>query len=334
MSSGSNERRPLFRRESENVGSGSERRALIRRESESIACLRQVRPLRVVLEESAAKALGGGLAGAAAMTVQVGALMWMRTTVTFQYRYGGSTREAFAALYKQGGIRRFYFGVVPALLQAPLSRFGDTAANVGAMSLLNSFESTAALPTGIKTLASASAATLWRVCLMPIDTLKNMLQVEGSLGLSKLQAKLRTGGVPVLFHGAGGLVVSAFFGHYFWYSTYNIVDASAPDPRSSQLQTFARNATVGFIASSVSDTAVNSLRVLKTFRQTSETPISYTASARAIVASDGLHGLFGRGLVTRLLSNGVQAALFSAIWKYLLAKQEERRASMSKPRGC
>ena len=34
-------------------------------------------------------------------------------------------------LYKDGGVRRFYRGVGPALLQGPLSRFGDTAANVG-----------------------------------------------------------------------------------------------------------------------------------------------------------------------------------------------------------
>ena len=56
--------------------------------------------------------------------------------------------DAFRALYKDGGavnqhptencslrvyigIPRFYRGLVPALLQGPLSRFGDTAANTG-----------------------------------------------------------------------------------------------------------------------------------------------------------------------------------------------------------
>ena len=43
-------------------------------------------PLATVLHEAAHKALGGGAAGAVAMTVNVACLMWMRTIVQFQYR--------------------------------------------------------------------------------------------------------------------------------------------------------------------------------------------------------------------------------------------------------
>ena len=58
----------------------------------------------------------------------------MRTTVNFQYRYGMSTIEALKHLYAEGGILRFYRGVGPALIQGPLSRFGDTASNAGRLS--------------------------------------------------------------------------------------------------------------------------------------------------------------------------------------------------------
>ena len=37
---------------------------------------------------------------------QVLTLMWLRTTMNYQYRYGHSTREAIAILYKEGGIPR------------------------------------------------------------------------------------------------------------------------------------------------------------------------------------------------------------------------------------
>lgn len=191
------------------VESGHERRALLRRESQQMSRLRRQPSMRDVVSDSLRRALGGGLAGAGAMLVQVSTLMWMRTTVMYQYRYGSSTSEALRALYKQGGVRRFYQGVVPALLQAPLSRFGDTATNTGAMALLNAHESTHALPTGAKTLVSASAATLWRIGLMPLDTLKTMMQVEGASGLGILREKLAVGGPRVLFHGASGLVTSA-----------------------------------------------------------------------------------------------------------------------------
>lgn len=49
-----------------------------------------------------------------------------------QYRYGTTTTEALRHLYREGGVVRFYRGLGPALLQGPLSRFGDTAANAGA----------------------------------------------------------------------------------------------------------------------------------------------------------------------------------------------------------
>ena len=79
-----------------------------------------------IIEKASKRALGSGGAGASAMVVQVCSLMWMRTIMNYQYRYGTSTAEAARLLYKQGGIRRFYRGVGPALLQGPLSRFSDT----------------------------------------------------------------------------------------------------------------------------------------------------------------------------------------------------------------
>ncbi len=39
-----------------------------------------------ILKKSGMRALGGGMAGAAAMGINVGALMWLRTTVNYQYR--------------------------------------------------------------------------------------------------------------------------------------------------------------------------------------------------------------------------------------------------------
>lgn len=64
--------------------------------------------LGATLKKAAARSLGGGLPGAAAMGVQVLSLMWLRTTVNYQYRYGMTTGQALRTLYKEGGIPRFY----------------------------------------------------------------------------------------------------------------------------------------------------------------------------------------------------------------------------------
>jgi hypothetical protein len=76
-----------------------------------------------------------------------------------------------------------------------------------------------------------------------------------------------------------------------------------------------RSAAIGCAASAVSDTVSNSLRVLKTVRQTSAAGLGYADAARSVLAADGWQGLFGRGLQTRLLVNVLQGAFFSVAWK-------------------
>ena len=128
-----------------------------------------------ILSNAAKRAAQGGLAGAAAMGINVCTLMWMRTTINYQYRYGTTTMVALKTLYADGGIPRFYRGLIPALIQGPLSRFGDTAANTGTMAALDAFELTADMPVAAKTVAASVAAGLFRIALMPIDTLKTTM---------------------------------------------------------------------------------------------------------------------------------------------------------------
>ena len=131
-----------------------------------------------VLNKAAASAMRGGTAGACAMGANVACLMWMRTTVNYQYRNGTSFPVALRTLYADGGIPRFYRGVAPALIQGPMSRFGDTAANTGVLTLLDSMDATKDMSVGIKTVAASTAAALFRIFLMPIDTVKTTMQVR------------------------------------------------------------------------------------------------------------------------------------------------------------
>ena len=64
-------------------------------------------------------------------------------------------------LLQDGGILRFYRGVGPALIQGPMSRFGDTAANAGTLALLDSYDATSTLPVG-KSMTVQSTATRLR----------------------------------------------------------------------------------------------------------------------------------------------------------------------------
>lgn len=124
-------------------------------------------PLSEIFRKAGKRALGGGIPGAVAMGAQVVTLMPLRSTMNYQYRYGNSTTStAIRTLYADGGIRRFYRGIGPALFQGPLSRFGDTAANSGMLTLLDSFDNTKNLPVGVKTAAASGTAAAWRIFLM------------------------------------------------------------------------------------------------------------------------------------------------------------------------
>jgi hypothetical protein len=75
--------------------------------------------------------------------------------MNYQYRYGTTTRQAATTLYRDGGYRRYYSGLGAALVQAPVARFGDTAANVGIIALLDSNPILKDLPILVKTIFAA-----------------------------------------------------------------------------------------------------------------------------------------------------------------------------------
>lgn len=115
-------------------------------------------------------------------------------------------------MYADGGIPRFYRGVLPALFQGPLSRFGDTAANTGVLTLLDSLESTRDMNVGFKTVAASASAALFRIVIMPIDTVKTTMQVTGKF--SAVVDKVRGNGPFVLWNGALAAASATFVGHY------------------------------------------------------------------------------------------------------------------------
>ena len=135
------------------------------------------------------KGLGGGLGGAVGGVIQVLTMMWLRTAMNYQYRNGGTLGDTLRLLHSEGGISRFYHGIGFALLQAPLSRFGNTFANVAVLAMFSSFAPNVVM--SAQTMVATAAASLWRLAFTPLDTLKTTLQVEGAIGYELLLHKVR-----------------------------------------------------------------------------------------------------------------------------------------------
>lgn len=113
--------------------------------------------------------------------------------MNYQYRYGTTTLVATRTLYASGGYARYYQGLVAALFQGPIARFGDTAANVGILALLQSNSYMKNMPEFIKTVFASLAAALFRMTLTPIDTVKTTLQTQGKPGWQILKNRVSIG---------------------------------------------------------------------------------------------------------------------------------------------
>lgn len=263
-----------------------------------------------VFKKAVKKAIGGGIAGSAAMVIQVTSLMWLRTIMNYQYRHGSKMTEAAKKLYKEGGIIRFYRGYAAALAIGPLSRFGDTAANSYAIEFLKD----KTWPTSIKTAFGSSLAASFRILLMPIDAIKTSLQVEGKNGFKILTSRVKNHGIKTVFNGTVASMSATFVGHYPWFYIYNFLNAKIPRYDTVKYKKLLRSALIGFCSAVTSDTCSNSLRVLKTTKQTHRDHITYVDALKEVVKKDGVIGLFGRGLKTRIITNGIQGILFTILW--------------------
>lgn len=266
-----------------------------------------------------AASLKAGVPGAMAAAAQSASFMWISTAAACQYRFGFGMLESFRTLYAQGGIPRFYSGVIPTVVHVTLCRFGDTTANVLALENIPS----PSIP--LKTAVASVFAATWRAALLPLETLRANMQVKGPVnGRFAVEQRFKAGGLRALYAGAFASFTVGLLGHFPFFCTVNILSDAVPLPESAtNLQTIGRNGGMGFVASMASDVVTNAFKIIATVKQTTLKPVTYYEAARKIVIADGLAALVTRGLKTRMIGNGLQGATFVLLWKEI----ERRRAA-------
>ena len=267
-----------------------------------------------LFKKSISKALGGGLSGSFAMVTQVTSLMWLRTSINYQYVNGTNFKTSLKLLLKEGGVFRLYRGYPLALTMGPLSRFGDTATNLGVME----YTKDSNIPLSIKTGISSVFAGFWRICLMPIDSVKTNYQVNGEI--KSLKLNVRKNGLIHLFNGTSAAFSTTLVGHYPWFFTYNYINELIPEnDKDSKVEKLLKRASCGLGASIVSDTSSNSLKIVKTIKQTDRNSMSYLQIIKSLYKTDGYKWIF-RGLKTKIMVNGLNSIVFSISWKYFQEK--------------
>jgi hypothetical protein len=275
-------------------------------------------------EKTKKAAMKGGLFGAAAGTIQVVALMWMRTIINYQYRYGVSFEQAVRSLYQEGGLLRFYRGMAYALVQNPLAKFGAIAANEGALMVISQLTGIENASPVLASLLGTVFSVTWRLLLMPLETCKTILQVDGAAGMTNMWKHILHGNFGVLYEGSAATMLATVTSHYPWFFVYNYLDEMISKPHDTK-GVVIRSAIIGFLSSAVSDTVSNCLRVIKTVKQTmaasghttASGTLSYWDVVSHVYEESGWQGLVGRGLATRIVANGIQSVVFTVLWKLL-----------------
>ncbi len=111
--------------------------------------------------------------------------------------------------------------------------------------------------------------------------------------------------------------------NYPWYITFQSLQQHLPEAHGFTLKSI-RNGIIGFLSSVSADLACNGIKVIKTTKQVSAaggldeehgSVWSYTRTLNHVLKDGGIWGLmFGRGLPTRILANGLQSFVFTIIW--------------------
>eukprot|EP00939_MAST-03C_sp_MAST-3C-sp1_P003146 g3146.t1 len=267
-----------------------------------------------IIGDALSKAFRGGVPGFFAAIVQIASLMWLRTLMNYQIKTGKSWREAVEILYKEGGVARFYSGLVPALALVPLSRFGDVAANAGVLSLLGG---SSWIPIALQTAAASAAAAGWRAVLMPLNVLKTNMQANGRDAMPMIRRHVeKEGAYSVFFKGTVATIVATWAGHYPWFATANQLDSMLAVPaKKNVLLSLLRNAFIGCVASAVSDIVSNSIRVVNAYRQVHPDDLTYSEAVQRILEEGGPRALFLRGLSVKVFANMLNSIVFNVLVK-------------------
>ena len=256
--------------------------------------------------KSSNKAFKTGFTGGA---LQVTTLLWLRTANNYQYKHGTTLTDTMKTLYKQGGILRFYRGYIPSLFLGSSIKFGEINAYYYSKQCnFNEME---------RLMFISSVSSFLKLMFVPIDTLDIFLQVEGKNGIKILKDKVNNHGVKVLYYGLTPWITYNFVSTFTWFKVHNYLDDKFKNKCKDGIEFNIKNGLIGLGSSIVSDTITNPLRILKIYKQSNTSEISYAETYKNIIKTRGASEFFIRGLKTRLMIHGLQNMFFVVIWKNL-----------------
>ena len=231
-----------------------------------------------------------------ASAIQGPALFWIKPIIKSQYVYGGTLKESYLFLKKDGGFFRFYRGFLPAVLKSGIGRTSDITIYTHVTKKYNNNKY-------FSSLLSGSLSALVKIAILPLDTLSNVYQVHGKDGYKHVRGNLYRGALAYgAIHCISG---SSWLLSYSHIKNWNLFE----NKNINYLFT-------GFTCSLITDTIINPLRVIKTHKQAFSTNQSYFQIIKKMIGGNSNSGFY-RGYRTRLTYNAINGSLFVLLWQNL-----------------
>ena len=176
------------------------------------------------------------------------------------------------------------------------------------------------MPMASQTALASLGGASWRIALTPWTRSRRPFRCRAPGRSSFPKEKVKTGGIGVLYGGAAANFAANWVGNYPWFVTFNYLQANVP--KYDGVKGLARNAFFGMSASFVSDCVSNSLRVVKTIKQTNaDANIGYMGAVKTVIEKDGLKdSLRPRSPDPSHHQHFAQSMVFSVFWKAIEAK--------------
>lgn len=234
----------------------------------------------------------------------------MATVASTQMIQGGSAKSAAQQLSAQGGIGRYYKGIVPSALGMMVARFCDAAGDMAASEFIEQKYPQLKNPVTCAIFGALVAGALYYP-LMPLETLAITARSSGAAGVKKLGNIVAQKGIAPLYNGANESVTAAFVDHLVWYGTRHFLDSAIPKAQGARNE-FLRNCLIGALSGIASDTFSHPITLVKVQKQVLQSAQSPIEIAKEIVKENGASELWRRGFLMAAAAHCFSDAGFQA----------------------
>lgn len=245
-------------------------------------------------------------AGFTAGTIQMSSLYWLKTPIKYQYVYNTGIHETFKILLNNKDKYRIFRGIIPSVLKVSLGKVGEA----GFMTYFKPENNQKDILKN--TVISSACISLWKVSLMPFDTLGNSYQVNGKDTLEIVKNKIKVNGLKTLYDGTTVYGAITLINCSIWLYIYNNLNLKLDYEMNKDL----RNGIIGFSATIISDLVINPLRIVKTYKQSSKEAISYKEICKKVFSSMKISDFY-RGIKVKMVFNCFNSSLYIILWKRL-----------------